>query len=66
MWCLSIADPNYLNVALILRIRGIVKLKWGHPEVNDGQNYLGGSLHSLLKILNLMWLLCDYTPQTRF
>lgn len=49
MWCLSTADPNYLNVALILRIQGIVKLNQGQPEVNDGQNYLGGSEHPFQK-----------------
>lgn len=62
MWCLSTADPNYLNVALILRIQGIVKLNQGQPEVNDGQNYLGGSQHSS-KILILMWLLCRLNLQ---
>lgn len=49
MWCLSTADPNYLNVALILRIQGIVKLNQGQPEVNDGLNYLGGSQQSFQK-----------------
>lgn len=26
MWCLSTADPNYINAALILTIQGIVLL----------------------------------------
>lgn len=66
MRCLSIADPNYLNAALILRIRGIVKLNQGQPEVNNGQNYLGGSQHRLFKNLHLIQLLNDYSVQTQF
>lgn len=37
MCCLSIADPSYLNVDVILGARGIVKLNEGQSEVNDSR-----------------------------
>lgn len=64
MCCLSTADPNYLNVTLILGIQGIVQLNQGQPEVNDGQNHLGASPSSF-KSLSLMWPQCNYSVQTK-